>query len=170
MVSEHPEWSLVFVGPQESSEFPEFDALVSRPNVYYLGCKRASDVPAYIGCCDVCILPYHAANATVLDTDSVKLYEYLACGRPVVSVDVLSATRFAPLVRIANDPSSFIQNVEESLAENPRLVERRKAVARQHSWRRRVATLSQLIVSQLARGSSRDRQQAGAPAASGARP
>jgi hypothetical protein len=170
MASAHPEWSLVFVGPRESGDSPEFDALVSRPNVYYLGCKRASEVPAYISCCDVCILPYHAANATVLDTDSVKLYEYLACGRPVVSVDVPSARRFEPLVRIAGDSSSFIRSVEESLAEDVRLVERRKAAARQHSWRQRVVTLSQLIVSRLARGSCGDRRRIGALAARGTGP
>jgi glycosyltransferase involved in cell wall biosynthesis len=170
MSFEHPEWSLVFVGPQEpGGRWPEFDALLSRPNVYYLGCKRVEDVPAYIGRCDVCIMPYHPEKPTVPDSDSIKLYEYLACGRPVVSADIPSVRRFAPLVRIANDPASFIRHIEESLTEDPHLSELRQAAAGEHSWRRRVATLSRLIVSQPSLESSTKRQRHGSFATGGAR-
>ena len=169
---EHPEWSLVFVGPREpGSVWPEFDALFSRPNVHYLGSKRVEDLPAYIGGCDVCIMPYHPEKPTVPDSDSIKLYEYLACGRPIVSADIPSARRFAPLVRIASDPVDFVRYVEDSLKEDPHLSELRTAVAGEHSWRRRVSTLSQLIVSHMAfEHSSRQRGDGIGRVAEGARP
>lgn len=151
MSEERPSWSLVLVGPMDlgTCERREFDALVSRPNVHYFGCKPVEDIPAFINSCDVCIMPYHPGRSTVPDSDSIKLYEYFACGRPVVSVDVPSARRFEPLLRIANDAAAFIRCVEESLTEDPDLSERRKFVASEHSWQRRAALLSDLIRSRL---------------------
>lgn len=152
MSSERPAWSLVFVGPDGLGvERRAFEALLSRPNVYYLGCKQAGEVPAYLRCCDVCIMPYQAKSATVPDSDSVKLYEYLASGRPVVSVDVPAVRRFLPLVRIAHDPAGFIRHVEDSLTEDTRWSEFRREAAREHSWERRVERMSELVVSRLSR-------------------
>jgi glycosyltransferase involved in cell wall biosynthesis len=153
MAIERPQWSLVFVGPEElGRERRKFEALLAQPNVHYLGCRRADQVPAYISCCDVCIMPYCPEASTVPDSDNVKLYEYLACGRPVVSTDVPSARRFLPLLRIATDPASFIRGVEESLTESPHFSELRKVAASGHSWRRRVALISECIVSRLPPG------------------
>ena len=158
MSIERPEWSLVLAGPQDLDGAAQaaLDTLCSRPNVHYLGCKPVGEVPTYIGACDVCLMPYHPGKSTVPDSDSIKLYEYLACGRPVVSVDVPSAARFSPLVRIARDGDEFIKGVEESLAEGPRFVEARKLVASEHSWQQRVATLSQILTPLLAPGASTD--------------
>jgi glycosyltransferase involved in cell wall biosynthesis len=147
---EHPEWSLVFIGPYElGAERSMFDALLARHNVHYLGSKPVEDVPAYIGNCDVCLMPTIVDKSTVPDSDSIKLYEYLACGRPIVSTDTPSVRRFLPLVRIAKDAGGFIQCIEESLAEAPRFSELRKTAASEHSWERRVALLNCLIASQL---------------------
>jgi glycosyltransferase involved in cell wall biosynthesis len=155
MSTEHPEWSLVFVGPDElGGERSKLEALLARPNIHYLGCKPVAEVPLYIGNCDVCMMPHIADKSTVPDSDSIKLYEYLACGRPVVSIDTPSVRPFSPLVRIASDPSGFIRCVEQSLIEPPDLSDQRKAVASEHSWRRRVATLSELIAPRVSVGAS----------------
>jgi len=141
----HPEWSLVFVGSEElGADRPKLEALLAQPNVHYLGRKPVEEVPAYIGCCDVCVMPYHVTKLTAAG-DRTKLYEYLACGRPVVSTDVPSVRRFLPLVRIAGDADEFVQCVEQSLAEEPHLREARMAVAREHTWQRRVETLREII-------------------------
>ncbi|HKX19306.1 MAG TPA: glycosyltransferase [bacterium] len=159
---ERPEWSLVLAGPRDLDGAAQaaFDTLCSRPNVHYLGCKQVGEVPVYISACDVCLMPYHPRKSTVPDSDSIKLYEYLACGRPVVSVDVSSAARFSPLVRIARDEEEFVKGVEESLAEGSRFVEARELVASEHSWQQRVATLSQILTPLLAPGASTDRSSA----------
>jgi glycosyltransferase involved in cell wall biosynthesis len=161
---EHSEWSIVLVGPQELGEpdLPAFRTLVSRPNVFYLGCKPVEDVPAYVSACDVCIMPYHREKSTVPDSDSIKLYEYLACGRPVVSVDVPSVRRFLPLVRIANDARGFTQCIEESLGDGPELCAARQAAAAEHSWSRRVGVLSELVSACLAEEASTAREGAAA--------
>lgn len=149
MVDDHPEWSLMLVGPGElGGGRSEFDALLRRPNVFYLGFKPVDEVPNYIKCCDVGIMPDRERT----DGDSLKLYEYLACGKPVVALADPSVRRFEPLVRIAHDAGDFARCVRESLSEGPSLASARMATAQENSWTTRVHTLGELINRHLARG------------------
>jgi glycosyltransferase involved in cell wall biosynthesis len=149
LAGEHPEWSLVFIGPEDlGSDRSRFEALLTRPNVYYLGSKQVQDVPLYINRCDICIMPYHVTESTA-DCDNIKLYEYLACGRPVVSTDVPSVRRFSPMVRIATDADEFVAQVKSSLGEDPRWAEARRREASRNSWQHRVMALSEAIVQRM---------------------
>jgi glycosyltransferase involved in cell wall biosynthesis len=141
MADDHPEWSLMLVGPEElGRERSQLDALLKRPNVFYLGFKPVRDVPHYIKCCDVCIMPDDERN----DGDRLKLYEYFACGRPVVTTnDDASVRRFKPLVRIAQDESDFIDGILQSLGEERALATTRMAIARDNSWATRIHAISQ---------------------------
>lgn len=152
----HPEWSLVLVGPDElGSGHSGLQALLRRPNVHYLGCKPVQDVASYIHACDVCIMPQFVDNATVPDSDNVKCYEYLACGKPIVSTDIPSVRRFRPLVEIARDASEFERCVQKCLHEESHWSQMRRVTASDHSWRRRVEALSEAITQTNARASQR---------------
>jgi glycosyltransferase involved in cell wall biosynthesis len=150
LAAERPQWSMVFVGPDDlGSHRRPFEALIARPNVHYLGGKAVGDVPRYINACDVCLLPDDASSSSVRDCDNIKIYEYLACGRPVVATDIPSVRRFEPVVRIGRTHAEFVDGVRESLAEDPHREVERKALAREHTWRRRVDMLNQVIQSRL---------------------
>jgi len=131
---------------------PTMDGAAILADVYYLGSKPVQRVPAYVSMCDVGIMPNLPTQSTVPDCDSIKLYEYLACGRPVVSTDTASVRRFPRLVRIARNTADFIAEVEQALVEVPNLSAMRMAAACENSWDRRVAMLGQLIILQLDRG------------------
>jgi glycosyltransferase involved in cell wall biosynthesis len=149
LAEEISEGSLVFVGPEDlGGDRPQFEALRRHPNVHYLGAKPVEDVPRYINGCDVCILPYGTDRAAA-DSDQIKLYEYLACGRPVVSTNLPSVERFEPVVRIARDTNEFVGLVKASLEEDPGWTEQRKRVASQHGWQHRVAALSEAIARRI---------------------
>jgi len=146
LAAERPAWSLVFVGPEElGGERRRFETLIAHPNVHYLGSKPVKDVPLYINSCDVCVMPDLVTHSSVQDCDSLKLYEYLACGRPVVSTDLPSVRRFSGVVRIAQNVDEFLLHVRASLEEDSSRAELRKRVASQHSWQQRVAALSEAI-------------------------
>lgn len=98
-------------------------------------------MPKYVKYCDVCIMPDEERT----DGDSLKLYEYLACGRPIVSWDNPTARRFEPFVRIAADPADFMKGITASLTEGPDASRARVAAAREHSWQRRAAVLRHVI-------------------------
>jgi glycosyltransferase involved in cell wall biosynthesis len=153
LASDHPEWSLVLVGQEElGRDRFKLQALLQRTNVHYLGRKPVQDVPAYMHACDVCVIVDEVDEALVTDCDKIKLYEYLACGRPIVSTDIPFIRGFRPLVEIASGPADFARCVERCLREDPHRPQIRQTAARDHSWRRRVETMSEAIGRRLNTG------------------
>jgi glycosyltransferase involved in cell wall biosynthesis len=145
-----PTCSLVLVGPidhcySDADSFQE----AGLENVTFLGRKDVKDVPLYINACDVCLLPYKQ-NEWTHNIDALKLYEYLACGKPVVSMDLPTARMYSAVIRIADDRETFVAAVKAALAESDTAaIEQRLAVARQNTWDQRVALISELIAQAL---------------------
>ena len=97
-----PDWVLVLIGQLDLYSQPDkADVLRDLPNVQWTGRLPVTALPPAIASLDVCLLPYER-NEWTANIDSLKLYEYLACGRPVVSTDVPTARGYGDLVRIAD--------------------------------------------------------------------
>ena len=127
------------------------ETLRTLPNVHLLGRKRIEDVPRYIAACDVCLLPYQI-NEWTRNIDSLKLYEYLACGKPVVATDVPAARRFSEVVRIAASREEFVASVATvQEKDDPTRQAKRRSIAARQTWDQRVESLSAVIEEQLAR-------------------
>lgn len=152
LASVHPEWSIVLVG----YVWFGFDAGVFRecPNIYVLGGRPHASLPAYLKGMDVCILPA-PLNEITLNGDALKIYEYLAGGKAVVSTPVPAARRFAPLVRVADTHDAFVEAVEAALADPPAAVDARREAVRPHTWDRRVAEKARLVRLALATASGK---------------
>lgn len=146
------QWSFMLVGPitiRTAEGQQALEALRALPNLHFLGRKTVADVPAYIAACSVCLLPYQI-NEWTRNIDSLKLYEYLACGKPVVATDVPAARRFFGVVSIATNEGEFISNMNSALKEDsPALRARRRQLAAQNTWEQRVTVLSAAIESAL---------------------
>ena len=85
LATRHPEWSFALVGPlKEDSDMSSFTSL---PNVHLFGRKTVPELPAYLKPMDVCLLPY-VLNEYTHNVFPLKLYEYLAAGKPIVSTDM----------------------------------------------------------------------------------
>lgn len=138
LVREHPAWHVVLIGVVHT---PAAGRFLARPNVHYLGRKGYADLPAYVGCFDVCLLPFRRTPLTEA-VNPVKLYEYLAAGRPVVSTPLPEVARYGEVVTVA-EPGEFGQAVARALraADDPVAVARRLAVARENTWEERVETI-----------------------------
>lgn len=155
-----PSWHIVLVGLRDlASEPHKADVLDGLTNVHWLGAVSVTDVPGAIAGLDVCLLPYER-NPWTANIDSLKLYEYLACGRPVVSTDVPTAHLFdresaqvgVPLVRVADTPEAFVAQIEAALAESgPEATAARRRAAAANTWEQRVAQIEQLLLEALAR-------------------
>src|SRR5690606_25363129 len=83
---------------------------------------------------DVCINP-QLVNSITMDNYPLKIDEYLAMGKPVVAVRTqLMEQVFVPYVRLANNSSDFIRQIEESLHDTqPARTNGTIALARLHS-------------------------------------
>jgi glycosyltransferase involved in cell wall biosynthesis len=149
-----PEWSIVLIGPEL---YVRAGQLLRAPNIYRLGRRPYSRLPAYIQAADVCLVPY-CDTPWARACNPVKVLEYLAGGRPVVSTDVPALRDFEPYVRIATGPREFVAAVEVLLEEDgPQQQEERRARARSETWAMRgdalfdlgsTAALDRAVVSQ----------------------
>jgi teichuronic acid biosynthesis glycosyltransferase TuaH len=80
-----PEGTLVLVGPIDDRA--HLAPLLAEPNVHHHGAVAHADVPAIVAGADVCLIPHHLTDLTVA-MSPLKLYEYLAAGRPVAITDL----------------------------------------------------------------------------------
>lgn len=145
MAKRFPEASFVFVGPIFGDP-AYFAALQALPNVYFLGPVPYRDVPAYMSHLDVCLLP-HCQNAFTASMNPLKLYEYLAAGRPIVSTPVPPAERFTDVIHVAGTVEAFATAIKQALAESQdsEARRRRQTFARSHDWNLRVHEIWRLI-------------------------
>lgn len=147
-----PDWSLVVVGPEMPARVggdDEVNELKRLPNVHLLGPRPFGSLPAYLKGMDVCAIPYRMTRNNEL-ADPLKLYEYLAAGRPIVSVPRDFADDMKPFVRTARVAEEWIAAIEDALAHDaPDQRAARQAVARENTWDQRVALISRLVTAAL---------------------
>jgi len=157
LARENPEWSLVFIGKARVSQQAEtWRTLLAMPNVHYLGLVEISRVPHYLKGFQVGLMPY-AQSQESENISPLKLYDYLAAGLPIASVDIPAAREFSPHLHLADSPRNFAQAVRAALADTtPERLQARRNIAAQHTWEARVELLSDLIqVQLLARASNK---------------
>lgn len=138
----HPAWSLVFVGPVHAMPRP----LEELPNVHLLGTRPHDALPGYVAGADACLIPFTVSPLTIA-VNPVKLYEYFAAGKPVVSVRLPEVERFADVCYVAAGRADFAHLVERALGEaedDPRRSARRE-IARDNTWARRARTFAALV-------------------------
>lgn len=112
------------------------------PNVKFVGEVPYSDLPFYLYSFDVCILPFKVTPLT-LATNPVKVYEYLAAGKAVVSVDLPELFQFDGLVYTAKTHNAFVTAIENALGEpDPESkAANRRRFAQEQTWVQRSTTL-----------------------------
>jgi glycosyltransferase involved in cell wall biosynthesis len=142
-----PQAAIILVGPVRSnSEAMErnIKTLRERSNVHFVGRVPVEEVPCFMNACDVGLLPYRR-NAWTQHIHPLKLYEYLACGLPIVSTDIPAAHEEEGFVCIAS-PAGFAAAVSEALSNDSEdLRARRRQRAAQNTWIDRVERISTLI-------------------------
>jgi glycosyltransferase involved in cell wall biosynthesis len=143
----HPEWSVVMVGPVGAGI--DISSLSAMQNVYFLGRKEVRDLPNYIKAFDVCINPFKL-NELTDKVSPLKFYEYLASGKPIVSVNMPGVTNFSDIVEIANNTEEFIRGIERALIkETPEKLTTRLQRARENSWDSRVDFMLSKIIEKI---------------------
>jgi glycosyltransferase involved in cell wall biosynthesis len=113
--------------------------LAHLPNMVFIGPQPYETLPHWVKAFDVGLQPY-VLNSQTYHSNPLKLREYLAAGKPVVSISVPEVERFKDHVGTAHDYEEFLQRIEEALATDSkeRQRERQSAVANM-TWERCVA-------------------------------
>ena len=148
--------TLVFVGTLSATEpnvVSHIQRLRALPQVLFLGQRDVSLIPAYLRAFDVCLVPYKIGSQAKA-IDPLKLYEYLAFGKPIVSVDIPSVRRYAHVLKIGRTHEEFVRLLgEAALEKDQNLAEERRAIARENTWEARAEQISAAVEEALRRKS-----------------
>jgi len=136
-----PQYSFVMVGQVFRDDVTKIDL----PNIRLLGSKPYAEIPSYLECFDVCVIPF-VLNEVTKATDPVKLYEYLSRGKPVVATAMTELAECADLIYIARNAEHYAQQLDRAVAENdPELRQRRIAYAAANTWEQRYHTMDSAV-------------------------
>lgn len=143
-----PKVKFVIVGPVDPEVRSEFSQLTALPNVDYLGPKPYPLVPGYVRAFHVGIIPF-VLNDVTLATNPIKMYEYLAAGKPVVgsALPELEDVSRPGVVEVAHNADEFADRLTRalSISDNKSLTLARQDLARQNSWQRRYETIIRIL-------------------------
>ncbi|SDO21849.1 Glycosyl transferases group 1 [Paenibacillus sp. yr247] len=135
-----PQSQIIVVGPQLRADAPNL-----APNVHYLGYRDYGELPAILSYMDVCIIPFRL-NRITESTNPVKVYEYLAAGKPVISTNLPEVRKLQPYVNIAESDQEFVELIRTSLQTTT--MEKRheySAYAKEHSWKQRFSQITAML-------------------------
>ena len=120
-----PGKSFVFVGEVSV----DCSGLAAKENVWMLGKKPYEKIPHYGKCFDVAVMPW-LQNRWIKLCNPIKLKEYLALGKPVVSTPFTELQNFRDVVHEARNPEDFAEGIRKALVEDSptRVAARRKKV------------------------------------------
>ncbi len=146
---------VVFVGgsPNELNQFHQFLSAQGITNVNLVGWKPPKEIPKYLAAADVLVLPNSAKEPIgARYTSPLKLFEYMAAGRPIVASDVPAIREIldettAYLVS-PDDPAALAKGILQALADPAGAGKKAEVASRrvqQYSWTER----SRRIVNRL---------------------
>lgn len=136
-----PEWTFVLMGRVTK---PAAEQLRGQDNIVLTGAVNPLDVPDFLYRCDLLFdLAWFDRPGDVVPS---RVYEYLATGKPIVTVVDPSAPDAIPeLVSTAYDGPGFLRQCKAAFREDPSLPRRRREMARQSSWANRAAQVSGIL-------------------------
>jgi len=142
VVKQHPDKSFVFIGPVWSGvQMKVEDFRHQFDNVSFIGRRSYKELPAYLQQIDVAIIP-HRLDAFIHSTNPMKMYDYLAAGKPVVTTPGAGTEMFADHLYICPDKQSFSQSLDQALQDDsPAKQQARKQAVREHTWEKRIALM-----------------------------
>jgi glycosyltransferase involved in cell wall biosynthesis len=110
-------------------------------NVFFLGLKEQRALPAYLANCDVCLIPFKVDDVTKY-VSPLKVYEYLAMGKPVLSTYMPELVDLAG-VTIATSQNDFSDHIQSGLI--PVSDENLHVILREQSWGARVDKMLEFL-------------------------
>lgn len=134
----YPAYSFVLLG--QKLDKGVFERIHLRPNVFYLGDIHYDQYPNYVRSFDVGIVPY-VLGEREHGADSIKAYEYLAAGLPVIGTAGNGLPALEPYLHLAKNTREFI----DLLGRYPDLPSKAVFYPETFSWQSRVKELKDVF-------------------------
>ncbi len=149
LAEQRPHWTFLMIGrvAVPDAEVPR------RPNLVYLGRRPYESLPAYGKAFAAALIPYHL-TPQVLHANPIKLREYLAMGKPIVSVSTPEIDRFSSHVRIGRSREELLAHLDAAVdvGLTPAEIAAQTALASTMTWDANLRRVFERVESHLDRG------------------
>ena len=148
LAEKRPDYQFIFVGPVGV----KVSSVSGFKNVHFIGRYPFNQLPGLMAGFDVCINPY-ILDGVAAGCSPLKLYEYLASGKPIVSVRMPEAEQFEDLVLIGDGNQGMLQKLDEAMSMSVErlttLAQKQVAVSAAHGWDSRFAKTKEALADLL---------------------
>jgi len=144
---------VVFVGGSPGNIIPFRGKYDNNSQILIIGERSHKEIPLYLKAADILVLPNTGKEAVSRwYTSPVKLFEYMASGRPIIASDLPSMRDILNKKNSAlvppDDPYSLATTIKELLENNNKAVaiaEEAHSNVEQYSWDKRASSLHAFI-------------------------
>ena len=150
IAQKHQDKELVLCGPIWPGIKQELENKIrGERNIHTYGRIKFDDAPSYLNQFNVAIIP-HKLNKFVNSMNPMKMYDYLACGKPVVATAGAGIDMFKDHIYIAKSTDEFISQIDQALLEDSaEKRELRREAVKKHSWRERTDKMTEIVYKKL---------------------
>ena len=139
----YPAATIAMIGPNLLEQADQ--QLLDRfSNIVFAGSQRYTDLPDIMRAFDVCMVP-HLVTPFTESLNPIKLWEYLAAGKPILSTNVAGFRDYPDLVSVAATSDDFVRLLALASSESLDLPAQRQEAARHHTWDQRIETVEALL-------------------------
>jgi glycosyltransferase involved in cell wall biosynthesis len=142
IAEERKEYVIAVVGPISGKKA---ETLRRSGNVILTGEVPHDKMAGMVKGFDVCVIPF-ANDKLTASINPIKMYEYLASGRPVVVTDFPEVEEVRSLIGVARNREEFLKLIDSSIEESdPAKAAKRIETAELNSWGRRCAEIRSAV-------------------------
>ena len=146
LCQQHPDKDFHFYGPVWSGVADKVEILKkNHGNIFFHGRKPYRELPQVFSKIDVAIIP-HSLDAFLESTNPMKMYDYLAAGKPVVTTPGAGTDQFADVLAIESTKESFSEAINKAIkSDSDEKIRLRKASILEHSWGKKAVKMLEKI-------------------------
>ncbi|MCX7896231.1 MAG: glycosyltransferase [Thermoanaerobaculum sp.] len=142
IVNEAQGWHFVFAGPQLEPAWP-WETLWRLPNVTYLGSIRYASLPFLLSLIDVGLIPFRDEQI-LRGLSPLKMYEFLAAGKPVVAT-LFPEAEGVPGVFVAHEAKTMAKALNKARVYATKNAGVLKSFAEANTWLHRAEKILETI-------------------------
>lgn len=136
-------YSIVLFGIKYDESFDE--NLSNEKNIYFMGPRDYKVLKEYAKYADVLTIPFVINNIT-LATSPVKIFEYMALHKPIVTTDMPECRKYKSVL-IGHNHDEFIKKIDEALKlkNDKKYIELLDKEAKENDWSKKAKAIIDLI-------------------------
>ncbi|MBQ6465671.1 MAG: glycosyltransferase [Oscillospiraceae bacterium] len=136
-------YSVVLFGIRYDDSFDR--SVRGEEGIFFLGARPYERLRDYARLCDLMLIPF-LLNDVTRATSPVKLFEYMALHKPIVTTDMDECRRYASVL-IGRDPEDFLAKIELGLRlrDDPGYLALLDREARANDWREKARAISDAL-------------------------